>query len=255
MLSDTSFIHRFWLRIGYRFVEENTLLPVIQHGRVVSFLSPGYHYRAGLGTSYGDPISTALRFPPTVQIDAPTADALTVSVFVKVHYVFNPAYCDSQMRCGIVTLSDESLNKIVLEHIGRAVRAVCGVKTETELANGALWPRLEMGIHRRLQDSLEKFGIAVKGDTAVTILAIAPPPEIVRERVAARQRAIYADSIQQQPPEMARDLHEQEIVRQGDFVHVSYDRTPPPRTNGLPMTELLTAVPKFARNGRHKHPN
>lgn len=251
MQTDTSFFHRFWLRIGYRFVEENTLLPVIQHGRVVSFLPPGYHYRAGLGTSYGDPISTALRFPPTVQIDAPTADGITVSVFVKVHYVFNPDNCDAQMRCGIVTLSDESLNNIVFEGVGRAVRVVCGLRTETDLANGALWPQLEMGIHRRLQASLEKFGIAVKGDTAVTILAIAPPPEIVRERVAARQRAIYADSIQQQPPEMARDLHEQEIVRHGDFVHLSLDHTPPPRTNGLP----ITAVPEFARNGRHKHPN
>ncbi len=253
MLSDTSFFHLFWLKVGYRFVEDNTLLPVIQHGRVVSFLEPGYHYRAGLGTSYGDPISTALRFPLPVQVDAPTKDGLVVSVIVKVHYVFDPRLCHAQMQSGIVTLSGDALNTLVFDRVGRAARAVCGVKTEAELANGALWPELELGIHRRLQKSLADFGIVVRGDTAVTILAIAPPPDIVRERVAAQARAIYAHSLQQQPAELAHDLHEQEIVRHGDFVHISLDRpaAPPPRTNGLP----IIAVNEFAHNGRHKHPN
>ncbi|GIK57368.1 MAG: SPFH domain-containing protein [Chloroflexi bacterium] len=251
MLSDTSFSHRFWLKVGYRFVEDNTLLPVIQHGRVVSFLEPGYHYRAGLGTSYGDPISTALRFPLPIQVDAPTKDGLVVSVFVKVHYVFDPRLCHAHMWSGIVTLSSDALNNLVFDRVERATRAVCGVKTEAELANGALWPELELGIHRRLQKSLADFGIVVRGDTAVTILAIAPPPDIVRERVAAQARAIYVHSLQQQPAELAHYLHEQEIVRHSNFVHVSYDRTPPPRTNGLP----IIAVTEFAQNGRHKHPN
>lgn len=253
MLSDTSFSHRFRLKVGYRFVEDNTLLPVIQHGRVVSFLEPGYHYRAGLGTSYGDPISTALRFPLPVQVDAPTKDGLVVSVFVKVHYVFDPRLCHAEMQSGIVTLSGDALNNLVFDRVGRAARAVCGVKTEAELANGALWPELELGIHRRLQKSLADFGIVVRGDTAVTILAIAPPPDIARERVAAQARAIYAASIQQQPSEMAHELHEQEIVRHGDFVHISLDRpaAPPPRTNGL----SIIPVNEFAHNGRHKHPN
>ncbi|HRQ39783.1 MAG TPA: SPFH domain-containing protein [Chloroflexota bacterium] len=251
MYTDTSFIHRWRLFIGYRFVEENTLLPVMQNGRVVTFREPGYHYRSGLGQSYGDPISTALRIPPTVQVDVSTTDCLIVSVFINVKYVFDPRRCAPKMWSGIVTLSDDSLNNLVYDHVGRAARTVCGAKTEEELANGALWPQLELGIHRRLQNHLSAYGILISGDTAVTILTIAPPPEIIRERVAARQRAIYADSIQQQPPEMAHDLHEQEIVRHGDFVHVSLDHTPPPRTNGLPMM----AVPEFGRNGRHKHPN
>lgn len=252
MLSDTSFSHRFWLKIGYRFVEDNTVLPVIQHGRVVSFLEPGYHYRAGLGTSYGDPIPTALRFPPPVQVDAPTTDGLVVSVVVKVLYAFDPRLCLAQMRSGIVTLSGDTLNNLVFDRVGRTTRAVCGVRTEIELANGALWPRLELEIHRHLQQLLSPFGIVIRGDTAVTILAITPPADIARERVAAQARAIYAHSLQQQPAELAHNLHEQEIVRHSKFVHVSFDhQVPPPGTNGLP----IIAVNEFAHNGRHKHPN
>ncbi|MCL4262014.1 MAG: hypothetical protein KJ069_02305 [Anaerolineae bacterium] len=255
MDSDTSFEERFWSWLGYRLVDENTLLPVIKHRCVIAFRKPGWHHIAGLGKKYGQPISTALRISPTIQIDTPTTDGITVSVFVNVKYTFDPRQIDSNMKSSIAKLGDDALSEIVYDQVGEAVRSVCGRKSEAQLANGSLWAELKRDIRHNLQRDLASYGIGFRSDKSVTILNIVPPVEIVRERVAAKSRTIYADSIQKQPPELAHELHEQEIVRHGDFVHISYDRTPPPRTNGLPITELYTAVPEFARNGRHKHPN
>lgn len=255
MDDDTSFEERFWSWFGYRLVDENTLLPVIKNRSVIAFRKPGWHHVAGLGKKYGQPISTALRFIRGKQTAAPTTDGLVVSVFINAQYTFDPCKINSGMMSSISRLSDASLCSLVSDQIDNAVRTVCGTKTEAQLADGSLRPGLQREIRHILQQKLLPYGICFRSEEAVIITAIVPPSTISEERIAARQRAIYADSIQQQPAELAHDLHEQEIVRHGDFVHISLDRTPPPHTNGLPITELYTAVPEFPRNGRHKHPN
>lgn len=216
--------HRILLRMGWQFVNHQQQQLIYRNGEASYALGPGYHRHINRWReSYGEFISTTIRLAHATQISVQTKDCIPVSVDIDVMYSFDLTECASpRIMSSMACLSRRQMNDLVERNAGLAVQDVCGEYSEAELANGLNRRGISRKVRTWLQRRIGILGLVFRGDTAVSITRITPPALIDEARQLAHRNQIYADSINQLPQEIARDLNSQEIARHSSSVEFAY---------------------------------
>lgn len=217
-----AFKHQIKLRLGYIFVPEGAILPVFRNEMFHRFLEPGYHRCSGWNERFDRLISTDPQLHSVYDVEARSCDQISVRVDINLAYSFDPRRCQSRrMQSRMASTTHGQIKRMLEILVAEAVRARSGQYTEAWLATGSNRPKLAREIRLQVQKDLIPFGILFAGSKSIIITRVVPPREIDRAREAARTRDIYTQSIYERSPQIARELHLQELARKSDRFNVN----------------------------------
>lgn len=247
--------HQILLKLGYHFVPEGNVLPVYRNEMFHRFLEPGYHYCSGWNERYDRLISTDPRLLSFREVEARSCDRISVTVDINLSYNFDPRRCRSQrVQSRMAGVMPGQIKHMLQVLISEAVCVVSGQYPEAWLVTGSNWPKLAREIRLRVQRTLIPYGILLTGSKSIIIARVVPPREIDRAREAARTRDIYTQSIYERSPQIARELHLQELARNSDRFNVNiWEENIKLRAQSDAIEDWLNQNPDLAdarRNGR-----
>lgn len=215
MYQDNSFFHKLRLKLGEKFIPTGHIVPVIARGEVRYLLGAGYHRCSSLYYTYCDPISIGTRVAK-LKATIRTADRFSVDVEISLLYRFEPTEDHlasiNHVLCQLDRHQNDWINAVLNAQAQKALSKVCNQYKESDLADGRLFPRLEIKIKEAFDATLPPFLKVAAQKDPVTITAIHPPPHIEAARIAARRDNIYASQLSAQPDHIANQIHERNLA-------------------------------------------
>jgi hypothetical protein len=198
--------------LGYRLIPQHHVILIECDGQPVRLAGPGYVRRNPLQEQFGPMARIGFQAVPLTVQGVRSSDGISFGVQLRVLCYFNPYHCHPQIAFELVRNGQETLNRLVQDKTGQAVRHAVGNFTALDLRSGRLLAQLEGEVSRRLRRLLLPFGITLSQADSVAIIHLAPPTRIEHAFDLVTEQKVMADALAAIPLSVADRLAAAEIM-------------------------------------------
>ncbi|MEM7802190.1 MAG: SPFH domain-containing protein [Chloroflexota bacterium] len=145
-------------RWGFRFIEDNKIIPVLRHGLFHRYEGPG-HFWIGPYESLLAPIHIGLR-NANFRIDSlMTSDRIPHRVTLVVTFAHDPRNGRSEVQAGLARMSPQQLQVMIENHVDNALRLMVGQVSSESFLRPNIKLKFEHNLYRRLTTDFRWAGV------------------------------------------------------------------------------------------------
>lgn len=231
-------------RWGFRFIEDNKVIPVLRHGLFERFEGPG-HFWISPYESLLAPVHIGFR-NATFQVDSvTTTERIPHRINITVTYMVDPRKARAEVQAGLARMTPHRLQHMIENHLDNALRLIVGQMTAAELVKPAMKLRIEHSLFRRLTTDFRWAGVKFLEEELI-MKAVKP--------AAFHQKTLLHKADLSELIKLIENSEDLEKIKQVAEVHRLYDRGLHNGTVHIHEHEPLRQAPKD-QNKRENPPN
>lgn len=178
--------------LGFHFVPDNHVVPVLRGGLYHRVAGPGYFFVTPLFEEVKDPILTAIKGDTYNVTEVRTRDGISLTMKLTVRYRFDPKSLSQDMARKLLMAGPQPKTVAVLlaDLVEHELRRLVGTRDLSEMWQSDVRDEIESSLAQSVAGQMKRLGVFLREQTPVIIKDIVTLPELTQAMQAAKRHQI-----------------------------------------------------------------